>query len=278
MEPQGTPPEAPNLPQQTPQTPPRPEQDEEFASAGRSTADYINSLEPVKRQQKKRRINRIILLIIPVILALGAGGYFLFAKPKKAETPQSATTGQAQQAPVEKADDNLSEHYVSQSLRFTVDYPKSWTKNDETTGQLTLQSPKSKLTDTSGTKTDGQVTITIVGTGKPVPNFTGAMAAAAAESVKIAYKQPAATQRKETYLSFLNFGTSQGIGAAYITGDFGYQKGQDIPKTDIAKIDPIISVSFAGSDNKPLAISPEAWSSDEILKVTQSVLQSLVFQ
>lgn len=286
MEPQDTPPQPPPKPQfsspsQNP-TPPKP-QDDEFESAGQSTSDYIKSLEPVKQQQKKRRTKKIIFIIVPlVVVALAAGAYFFIAKPKKTQTPEPAATEHTEHmAPA--VDSELSEHYVSQSLRLTVEYPKSWTKNDETSGQLILQSPAQvKLTDATGAQVDGQVSITIVGTGKPVPNFTGTMATAAAESVKMPYTQPAATQRKETYLSFLGFGTSTGVDAVYITGDYGYKKGQDVPKTDVAKIDPMISVSFKGCEgttcDKPLAISTEAWSTDAILKVTQSILQSLVFQ
>ncbi len=281
MEPQDTPPQPPPKPQFStppPAQPPPKKPDDEFEAAGQSTSQYINSLEPVKRQQKKRRTRRIIFLIVPLVIALAVGAYFLIAKPKKTAAPQPTATDTMDHMAMEAVDTQLSEHYVSQSLRLTVDYPKSWTKNDETSGQLTLQSPTAMLTDTTGEKKDGKVTITIVGAGKPVPNFTGTTATATAVSKKIAYTQPAATQRKETYLSFLGFGTSKGVDAAYITGDYGYQKGQDVPKTDVAKIDPIISVSFTGSDNQPLSLTPEAWEMDEILKVTQSILQSLVFQ
>jgi len=276
MEPQGTPPQAP---QQTP-----PQQPDDYETASRSTADYINSLEPIKKEKKQRRTKRLVLIVIVVLALLGAGGYFVLGRSKKSETPAQSSTDQTQQSPASTVDSELSEHHVSQDLFLAIDYPKTWDKNTETPGQLKLQSPNANITDEDGTKKDAKVTITIVPTGSTLTGFTGTStsATAATDSIKLTYKQPSQSQRKDTYLSFLSFGESTGANILYITGDFGYKKDQDIMKTDIAKGDPIINVSFVGCDGgacgQPLAISPEAWGSDEILKVAQSILESLAFQ
>lgn len=272
------PPQAPNQPPSPPQQP------DEYENASRSTADYINSLEPIKKQKKTRRTKRIVLIVVLVVALLGVGAYFLIFKNKDNKQPAPAATEQAEQPQVSTVDTELSEHYVAQDLLLAIDYPKTWDKNTETTNQLKLTSPNATITDEDGTKKDGKVTITIVPNGSTLAGFTGttASAKAAADSVKLAYKQPSQAQRKETYLSFLSFGGSAGANIVYITGDFGYKKDQDIPKTDIAKGDPIINVSFAGCDGgacgQQLIISPAAWGTDEILKVAQSVLESLVLQ
>jgi len=267
MEPQGTPPQAPQ------QTPP-PQQPDEYETASRSTADYINSLEPIKKQQKQRRKRRLVLIVIALLAVLGAGGYFVYNNSKKPKTPEPTAQTQQPAPAASTVDSELSEHYVSQSLMLALDYPKTWTKDDQTQGQLKLQAPNATIMNQDGTKIDGRVTITIVTAGSSPTGFVGNAAKAVAESKKMAYKQPSQTQRKETYLSFLGYGTSRGANAVNITGDFGYKKDQDIPKTDIAKGDPIVTVSFSSCDggecDQPLVISPEAWGSDEILKVTQS--------
>lgn len=261
-----------------------PEQQDEYAAASQSTADYIHNLEPVKAQKKKRKIKGIIFIALVVLAAIGAGVYFLVLRKQPAPSSQNSNQQAAtQQQPVESVDEELSEHLVSQDIQLSIDHPKTWQKDDSTQGLLTLQSPAAQITTSDGSKTSGKVTITIVTAGSAVPKFAKPVGKAAVDSQKIAYAQPSQSQRKETYLSFVGFDGSTGVDAIYITGDAGYKKGQDIPKTDVAKSEPIIGVSFVKCDGgqdcqEGIAIDPEAWGSDKILSVAQAILKSLVVQ
>jgi hypothetical protein len=270
---QGPPPTPPDQP---------PKQDDEYAAASQSTADYIHNLEPVKAQKKKRKIKGIIFIAVIGLALIGAAVYFLVLRKQPAPASNSNQQTATQQQPAESVDDELSEHIVSQDLQLAIDHPKTWQKDDGTQGQLVLQSPTAQITTADGSKTSGRVVITIVSAGSTVPKFTGTTGKALADSKKIAYSQPSQSQRKETHLSFVGFGSTSGVGAVYITGDAGYKKDQDIPKTDVAKSEPIIAVSFVkcdgGNCQEGMTIDPAAWDGDKILQVAESILKSLVVQ
>ncbi|HTE57571.1 MAG TPA: hypothetical protein VK694_02420 [Verrucomicrobiae bacterium] len=278
MEPQGPVQGPPPTPPQQP-----PEEQDEYAAASQSTADYIHNLEPVKAQKKKRKIKGIIFIALVVLVAIGAAMYFLVLRRQSTPSQGSGQPSAPQQQPVESVDEELSEHLVSQDIQMSIDHPKTWQKDDATQGQLTLQSPAAQITTSDGSKKSGKVLITIVTAGSTVPKFANPTGKAVVDSQKIAYAQPSQSQRKETYLSFAGFDGSTGVDAVYITGDAGYKKGQDIPKTDVAKSEPIIGVSFVKCDGgqeckEGIAIDPEAWGSDKILSVAQAILKSLVVQ
>jgi len=104
-------------------------------------------------------------------------------------------------------------------------------------------------------------------------------------SQKIKYAQPTAIQRGETYMTFVQYAESlmQGqLDAIFVTGDFGYQANQYVPKTDIAKLDPLISVTFLKCDTVRCAnptdtsIHADAWASGtDFQKTITTVLSSI---
>lgn len=215
---------------------------------------------------------------IVLVLLLGAGGaYYLFFR--KSANTQSAQQSQqaAPQQTAQTIDTQLSEHYVSQDLKLTVDYPSDWQKDDSGSQQLKLESPITKLDGT-----DAKIVITLFAGSTTPPGFTGNSGQAVADSEKIAYTSPTQNQRKETYLSFVDFGSGSNIDAIYITGDNGYQKDQTVPKTDVVTISPIVSITFLkceGTDcREPYSISHELWQSNQMLSVAKSIIQSLVIE
>lgn len=273
----------PEAPQEQPVPPPVvPEETEnsDYEAASRSTADFVQAVKPPKAKKSKKPL--VIILIILLIAALAATGYFLFLKkdPKPVENTQPEPVSQAPAA--ETADAALNEHYVSQDLHLALDHPSSWKLDNSIDGQIKLESPITKLANAEGEQMDARIVLTILSSGSQPPGFTGNTGQAVAESEKFAYKAPTQNQRKETFLSFLGFGGGNDVDAIYITGDSGYQKGQTVPKTDVAKVEPVVGVVFVhceGANCKDsLGIPHETWASNGTLKTAKSILESLVIE
>lgn len=200
---------------------------------------------------------------------------------KKKPANTSATKTSSSQKQLISSD---TKTYSSNQFRLDFKYPSDWTVNEDSgSGLLTATSPKINLPAANGS-TAGQVVFKIRANSQNLPEFDAGNATSAADSEKIAYDNPSSAQRGQTYVSFLNFASSANnnlIDGIYITGDFGYLKGQDIPKGDIKKLDPIISISFNSCDGTcsgAAAIPVEAWTSPDFGVPLRKFLQTLVIQ
>jgi hypothetical protein len=238
-----------------------------------ATSEFVSNLQPIQEQRRKSKRNKSILIILVALAALGAGGYFLFLKikdkpapPPAQQTNQTQNTEAQQEVPTEK--------YNSSDLQLSLDYPNNWTVDDSEQGLLKITSPSVKLKDSNGTEVDGKVAFTIISAGSDVTGFTGTSGVAVADSEKISYDQPTQSQREQTYVTQVKF-SGNGLNVIYITGDSGYKKDQDVPKSDVAKIEPIISVTFEAADGSPLTIEASEWGSNPALKAAVKIITSL---
>ena len=129
--------------------------------------------------------------------------------------------------------------------------------------------------------------MTIANQGQNLNVFDKGNATAVLASQKIAYTSPTQNQRANTYLSFLQYASTTQNGAldgVYITGDNGYQKGQDVPKSDVAGITPLVSVTFIQCANSAcsgsttaLSVAASAWSDTSLSGPVTKMLESLAF-
>jgi hypothetical protein len=152
---------------------------------------------------------------------------------------------------------------------------------------MTVRSPATQLKSASGQSVTGRIIMTIANKGNNLGVFDKGNATAVLNSQKIAYTSPTPNQRANTYLSFLQYATTTAAGALdgiYITGDNGYQKGQDIPKGDIAGIDPLVSVTFVqcaastcSGGTSALSIAASSWSNTSFAAPITKMLESLSF-
>lgn len=225
------------------------------------------------------------LLLIAAILLI-----WLWQHPKQPQpsvTNQSST--QIDQTPIktQTKPPATTTSYDSTNFNLSFDYPKDWTVTDSGNGRLELRSTTLSLQAADGQNVDGQIVMTIANKGKNLGAFDKGDATAVLDSQKIAYTKPTPAQRADTYLSFLQYAqdtTTGALDSVDITGDFGYQKGQDIPKTDVAKIDPLVTITFvkcatsacpAGTANG-LSITASSWNDTAFQPITD-VLKSLSF-
>ena len=109
-------------------------------------------------------------------------------------------------------------------------------------------------------------------------------AVAALASNHLTYKQPSTVQRAQTYESYLSYAATNGLDALYVTGDNGYQQGQQVPLSDVIKGNPLISVSFNACPDencttpKPATLSASAWQSSSASKDVTNLLESIILQ
>ncbi len=261
-----------------------PEERKDYQEEPRTTADYADYEQPQKnRNPIWRKIGKWLAVLV-VFMALAAGGYWLFKGNKSDKKPApAAQTNQVSDTPAAAKIATGTKHYDSVNFNLGFDYPSDWTVTDSGNGQLTVKSPAVSLKDTGGQSVNSQITLTIRSTDQKLPEFDSGNATAALDSEKIAYTKPTQSQRANTYLSFLTYGgSSGGLSGVYITGDNGYQKGQAIPKVDIQKVDPIISLTFAkcangqcGGNNASLNIDTANWDDSGFADPLKAMMQSL---
>lgn len=227
------------------------------------------SIEPIGRPNKWLR-----LLLYLIVLAVIAGGvyYWFFVRGKTGSTDsnqnksQSSQAAQSAQLTNNTKIDTQTKHYDSTEQNLGFDYPADWSvKESDTT--ITATSPVLRLTDNSGQAVNGQVIFTIRQKGQSLPEFDAGSAIAVLDSQKIAYTKPTPAQRANTYVTFVRYAGSltNSLDSVYVTGDFGYKVDQAVPKVDIGKLDPLLSITFrrctdanCGSGSA-LSISPDSW-------------------
>lgn len=268
----------------TPGGHPQPRQEHDYSS------DDYERFTPPGRPKKSSRSRWIILIIVLLVVIAGAVYWFVLrTKP----APPKPSTNQTSQQNSSKANasqiDTSTKHYDSANLNLGFDYPADWTVTDTAgSGILTAVSPALQLKDASGQTITGQITLTVRNNQQPVTEFDKGSAIAALDSQKIAYAKPTASQRGNTYVSFLRYATdtsSAGLDGVYITGDAGYKAGQGIPKTDIVKVSPIVSIIFAKCNDSscsaagtPLSIASSGWSDTSLSNPLITMLESFSFE
>ncbi|HSX18475.1 MAG TPA: hypothetical protein VLE51_03920 [Candidatus Saccharimonadales bacterium] len=258
-------------------------EDEDYQEAARSTADYAKYSPPQKERSPIWRKLGIGLAILIVIAVLGAGGYWFAKNHKSTKTPtQSSQASQTNSVDAGTKITSATKHHDSTNFNLGFDYPADWTVTDSGNGQLTVRSPAVSVKDSDGQTVNVRISLNIRDKTQKLSEFDTGNAIAALDSEKVAYTKPTQTQRANTYLSFLMYASStRGFDGIYITGDSGYKKAQAIPKVDIQKIEPIISLTFAKCTDSTcsgsmtaLSVSTDNWDDQNFSQPLKAMLQS----
>jgi hypothetical protein len=274
--------EAPANETSNPVVPTNEEQD--YVAAGKSTEeDFSQFIPPIGKQPKRHGKRALIFWIILLLLAAGgAVDWWLLKHPDTKKPAQAPTT----QSKPKSATTSATKHYESTGFDLAFDYPENWTVTDSGDGKLKVSSPAMQLTDATGQAQNGQIVLNIQNKDSAdLGAFKTGSAVAVLDSEKIDYTKPSTTQRKSTYISYLQYANTTTMGALdsiYVTGDFGYQRKQTIPETDILKVDPLIAVMFLKCadqkcSGKPTEMSVQSttWNADANAKLVMNTLKSL---
>lgn len=247
--------------------------------------EYLRSIAG-PRKKPKRKWWKWLIAVIALAAVLSGAGYWFLTKSDGATDNKSKQTTDNTPAESQSIDGNknaaiVTKQHQSSAFNLQFDYPDDWTIADDGTGILTAKSPTMQLKGASGKTVSGQIVITIQGKQNELKDFKTGNGLAVRESEKIAYTKPTASQRAQTYLSFVSYAGSAtpGIEGMYVTGDIGYQKDQAVPMVDIVRVDPLIVVSFTGAGASGMSLSPDNWKDGNLFtKSIKTVLTSLSIQ
>ena len=247
--------------------------------------EYLRSIAPAPK--KKHLWVRIVLMVV-LVAALAAGGYWLWHTESKHHTNDTKATATQKSTPATSSQAIATSPHTSTGLSLSFNYPQGWTVSDTGGATLTVTSPAMTLKSANNQNVTGQVIATIQSQQSTIPAFQKGDATAVMSSQKITYTQPTQDQRAQTYISFLSYAgsTSSGIDGVYITGDDGYQQGQNIPQSDVVQVNPLITVTFKKCANSgctgtstPLTLAASSWnSSATVTKDALAFLTSLAIQ
>lgn len=237
----------------------------------------------LKRQQKGGKKWLVILAVLVSLAVVGGVVYWFFLRePSDTETSTQQNTEQPTEAQTSALSSGKTETYDSSRYFLSFDYPDSWDVDETDPTALTVTSPVVSLQASTGTEQQGKVTMKIRAKNTTLAEFEAGDATATKQSELITYTKPTQAQRASTYLSFAAFaGATKGLDALLITGDYGYQAGQAVLKTEISQIDPIISVTFDAcadsgcSEVTPMTLSLDQWSDPSFAGVIKAMLQSI---
>lgn len=242
--------------------------------------EYLKQVEPLQENKKQRSVTFIVGLVVILIVLAGGGFMYMQNRSQQQAQKKEPIADVAEQPKVTIVTD--TKRYSSSQFSLEFDQPSDWViKDDQTSGLLTATSPNVSIPATGGGLVTGRVVMTIKGKTQKLTEFDSGNATAVTDSEKVAYTKPSSVQRGQTYLSFLSYPASSStdlMDGVYVTGDSGYQKDQAIPKIDIQKIEPIITLTFLacdGSCTKEIGISPEAWLAPEFGGALKKILQSI---
>lgn len=244
---------------------------------------------PKKPHKFWRKLLRFFgwMLLTAILTGVGGGAAWYFWLKDEAPAKSATSSQAAAPAPSPVAVADPTETYTSSAFQLQFDYPAKWKVTEGADNKIIGLSPATKLKTVSIGNKVGQIVLTIQRKQASLPDFATGNSLAIRGSEKIDYAKPSQVQRASTYVSFLNYAasTEKGLDGIYVTGDNGYIKNQYVPIDDVAKSDPLITITFRSCDDdkcatpgKPLTIAATEWENKIFAKPLQTMLESIVVQ
>jgi len=242
---------------------------------------------PPKKVKKSKWWVGVVVLVV-VILGLGAWAYSSHKTPvKKIVASKKVVLKPKKVVPSQTLPAIPSSIHTSVAYGLTFNYPTSWNVVDSGSAPLLVTSPVMNLIADTGQTELGQIVLTIAQPNLLPPGFTST-SVAVLKSQKLAYTKPTANQAADTYISFVQYPSTTvvgGLNGIYVSGNYGYQKDQQIPASNINQVNPLIYFSFYScassacplTTRQPLTISISQWNSSSFQDPILLILKSLSF-
>lgn len=244
------------------------------------------------KSQKKngRHYGWIWLAIVLAALILAGAGYLAIRHAKTTKpVKQSSSVKHVQSKPAAVSPPSIpSSSFTSPSFGMTFNYPQTWNVVDSGAAGVSVYSTPMTINNAAGQPVLAEVDVTFLKQGSLPSAFGNNTSVAVIDSQKIVFTQPGNNQPSATYISFVQYPSTTiagGLDGVYVTGNFGYQKDQAIPNSQVAQVDPLIMVTFNScSDSacsvatqKPLTIAATDWNSSSFSAPILLILSSLSF-
>jgi hypothetical protein len=244
---------------------------------------------PPKKVKKSKWWVGVVILVVVVIIGAGAWLYSSSHKtpPKKIVASKKIVIKPKKVVSTQNLPVIPSSSHTSVAYGLTFSYPTSWNVVDSGSAPLLVTSPVMNLIADTGKTELGQIVLTISQPNLLPPGFT-ATSVAVLNSQKLAYTKPTAVQAADTYISFVQYPSTTvvgGLNGIYVSGNYGYQKDQQIPASNINQINPLIYFSFYScassacplTTRQPLTISISQWNNASFKDPILLILKSLSF-
>ena len=250
---------------------------------------YAHLPEKYPRKSKKSPKTKYYVLVLVVIVVVGTVGYLLLnsnskdskpVKSSKSTSSKLATKSNASTAPVAS-----TTNYSSTNFNLTMNYPNNWVVSDTPT-ILQLTSPVTNIVNDKKQLVKGKIILNITAQGKLPSTLGNQSATAVLNSQLISYVSPTPAQDAQTYVSFLQYSSTNTVGGLdgiYITGNYGYLKSQTIPLTNLSSISPLVWITFQKCNNSKctslsnLTISSTDWQNTKFSIPIIDIIKSFQF-
>jgi len=247
--------------------------------------------------KSKRSKSWVWLAAAVVIVILGLGSWLVLSSKSKTTKPVVAVkkTVQAKPSAVSsKPTTNTLTYngpttsYAAAAFGATFSYPTNWTVVNNGSAPLTLTSPVMSLLSANNQTVNGQIVMSMGAQGSVPPAVTANSSVAVLTSQKLSYNQPTPDQAASTYVSFVQYPTTTtrgGLNAIFVSGNYGYQKYQIVPSSNLAQVDPLIYFSFYScasstcpiSTRVPLTIAASDWDNSSLAGPISYIIKSFAF-
>lgn len=230
------------------------------------------------------------LAIVVAALILAGAGYLAIHRSNMAKpTKKPAAAKHVQSKPVAASPPSIpSSSFTSPSFGMTFNYPQTWNVVDSGAAGVSVYSTPMTITNATSQPVLAEVEVTFLKQGSLPPAFGTNTSVAVIDSQKIVFTHPGNNQPAATYISFVQYPSTTiagGLDGVYVTGNFGYQKDQTIPNSQVAQVDPLIMVTFNSCANstcsvstqKPLTIAATDWNNASFSAPILLILSSLSF-
>ncbi len=250
----------------------------QLSQEAQSRIDFVHSIVPKRKKHPKSRLILGFLLLVIILVAL----VFMTQpaktiKVKKPVIKPPKTTSLASVA---------TSGYSSTYFGLNFSYPHTWALQDNHVGTIKLTSPLTNLVSDAQATVKGNISLTITKQGTLPTSLSSGTALAVLNSQILQYANPSATQNGQTYISFVQYASTNikgGLDGVYVTGNYGFVQDQVINQTDISSVNPLIYVTFNQCANKscqsfkPLTIAASYWQNAAANQIVTNIIKSFVF-
>lgn len=186
---------------------------------------------PVHSQPSKPAFRYIrILIIVVALIAIAAGVYFFFMRPKdttapaQQPTPTSESTSKKTESSTNKTE--LKKHN-GDFPRMEIDYPASWTLVEKD-NSVTITSPEFDVKTVNKGVVKGNFSVYIRSGAREQEGKYIGRGYAVRPSEKLVYDAPSSTQRKDTNLTLFGLDSADYFSYFLVSGDYELKKGETL--------------------------------------------------